>query len=103
MSKLRTPEQYAKHYERVKRYRATKKGAAKTYEVNRRSILKDIDRARARGNVYSAIKRGELERPKKCERCGLGSNRIEAHHEDYEKQLEVMWLCKQCHVLMHKK
>lgn len=38
-----------------------------------------------------------------CERRGEGycAGRIEAHHEDYEKPLEVTWLCRRHHVGLH--
>lgn len=31
-----------------------------------------------------------------CSICG-GTNHIEAHHEDYSKPLEVIWLCPKHH------
>ena len=53
---------------------------------------------RAKDAVKKAIQRGKLIRPKKCSRCGKGG-RIEGHHPDYSKRLEVIWLCKKCHAL----
>lgn len=47
--------------------------------------------------VYAAIKSGELKKPKSCAWCGNSFCRIEAHHEDYSKPLEVLWLCPSCH------
>lgn len=58
---------------------------------------------RAHRAVRSAIKRGDLIRPKCCSRCGLspmkknGISGIEAHHHDYIRPLEVEWLCPTCH------
>lgn len=52
--------------------------------------------ARARQRVRYAIQRGELTRPDKCEWCG-NEGSIEGAHYDYEKPLEVKWLCKPCH------
>lgn len=47
--------------------------------------------------VQRAVLRGDLKRPDACERCGRLSSRIEGHHEDYAKPLEIVWLCKPCH------
>lgn len=37
--------------------------------------------------------------PKPCERCGSKSDH--KHHEDYSKPLEVVWLCRRCHIGLH--
>lgn len=47
--------------------------------------------------VYRAVKRGDLVRPTSCSACGLEHRRIEAHHDDYSRQLDVIWLCSRCH------
>jgi predicted DNA-binding protein YlxM (UPF0122 family) len=55
-----------------------------------------------------AIERGKLLRPDNCEICNKSykfkNNRtaIQAHHCDYNKPLEVMWLCQKCHHNWHK-
>lgn len=51
---------------------------------------------RAGEAVRRAIKSGRLERPSMCDRCG-GVGPIEAAHHDYEKKLDVAWLCRPCH------
>jgi hypothetical protein len=35
-----------------------------------------------------------------CEVCGVGG-KLEGHHPDYDKPLEVMTLCKSCHEELH--
>lgn len=52
----------------------------------------------AHAAVKYALKTGELER-KPCERCGA---KAEAHHDDYNKPLEVMWLCRIHHAERHR-
>lgn len=54
--------------------------------------------------VRSAIATGKLKRPRKCQRCGQhdikcsdGRTRIQAHHHDYSKPLDVEWICIKCH------
>lgn len=39
-------------------------------------------------------------RPVFCENCNYWG-KLNAHHEDYEKPLEVIWLCYSCHKLKH--
>lgn len=34
-----------------------------------------------------------------CEHCG--ADKTQAHHEDYLKPLEVVWLCTKCHAARH--
>lgn len=50
--------------------------------------------------VRRAIKNGLIER-KDCEWCGRVDN-VFAHHEDYDKPLDVMWLCPPCHAKRHQ-
>lgn len=51
--------------------------------------------------VSDSVRSGELTRGQ-CEKCGCAEN-IHAHHEDYSKPLEVVWLCSPCHHLTHLK
>jgi hypothetical protein len=39
-------------------------------------------------------------KPKPCERCGL--IKVHGHHENYDKPLEVVWLCPKHHSQRHK-
>ena len=48
--------------------------------------------------VARAIKQGTLT-PQPCEVCG--QKPTEAHHDDYNKPLEIRWLCKACHTKWH--
>ena len=48
--------------------------------------------------VYEAVKSGKLKR-KPCKFCK--NPKVHAHHEDYTKPLEVVWLCNSCHRKVH--
>jgi len=53
-------------------------------------------RLNARSMIKNAIKSGKLVKPKKCEQCGE-IKPVEAHHQNYDKPLEIRWLCRECH------
>lgn len=58
--------------------------------------------------VERAIAKGLLIRPDKCQECNQSSEfkdgrpSIQAHHDDYNKPLDVRWLCQGCHHKWHQ-
>lgn len=59
---------------------------------------KNPHKIRAGGMVHRAVKRGMLSR-QPCEKCGRSDTH--AHHDDYDKPLDVRWLCPPCHAAHH--
>lgn len=49
--------------------------------------------------VNNAIKGGRIIKGTKCEICE--DTRVVGHHDDYDKELEVRWLCQACHIAWH--
>jgi len=60
--------------------------------------MSDI-RSKAHSAVTGARQRGKLT-PKPCNQCGA-DKRVDAHHDDYTKPLDVVWLCRKCHRKLH--
>lgn len=58
---------------------------------------KNPSKINARRVVYEAVRAGVLSRPDTCSKCGRKNCRIEAHHKDHTKPLDVIWLCPSCH------
>jgi hypothetical protein len=52
--------------------------------------------------VVRALKSGKIIRPEKCQVCG-SKEKLNAHHHDYNKSLDVIWLCVPCHKKVHSK
>jgi hypothetical protein len=55
---------------------------------------------RAHHAVKAAIAEGRLVRPARCETCAEATYAV-AHHDDYDKPLDVRWLCRPCHSRHH--
>lgn len=67
-------------------------------DKNRNYEAKFPFKKKAHGIVCNAIRSGLLTR----QSCGIcGAYKTEAHHEDYSKPLDVVWLCKKHHMARH--
>ncbi len=62
-------------------------------------VAENKEKKTARLAVMAAVRAGRLVRPAACA-CG-SDLRVEAHHEDYAKPLDVEWLCRRCHRKHH--
>lgn len=62
---------------------------------------KNPEKYAAHSAVGSAIKAGKLKK-QPCRKCG-DSSMVHAHHYDYSKPLDVVWLCPACHSELHRK
>lgn len=60
------------------------------------------NKSEARYALNLAVRRGYVVRPPSCSRCGA-QERLAAHHSDYSKPFDVIWLCSTCHGKEHRK
>ena len=56
------------------------------------------EKNRARAAVCRAVRSGKII-PQPCALCGAA--KTEAHHADYSKPLDVIWVCRSCHFKIH--
>lgn len=77
--------------------------AKRRYQNERAAFWRDRNMVKRRAHIMTgnAIKYGRLVRPDVCERCGV-VGRVEAHHENYYRPMDVTWLCDPCHGLRHR-
>jgi hypothetical protein len=81
----------------------TRQDRCEECRVAYRGDPEQIEMRAAINMVKAAIKRGELKRPEVCQGYqGCWRSDIHAHHEDYSKPLEVVWLCAWCHKQRHR-
>jgi hypothetical protein len=92
-----------KNIEKIRKYDRERGKNAERMKANTaiNKLWREEDKRRsvAHSAVSRAIKKGTLIRMV-CERCN--EPKTVAHHEDYDKPLEVNWLCQPCHKQRHK-
>lgn len=82
-----------KHREKLRRV----KGSV-TIEQRKEKLNQNKFREKVRGVYRLALRHGEI----KSEPCIVcGSEQVDGHHHDYEKPLDVIWLCQKHHSELH--
>jgi hypothetical protein len=63
------------------------------------------EKQRAWNKVHYALKTGKIHKPENCSVCGklVGKDKIQAHHNNYNKPFDIIWCCQDCHVMLDKK
>lgn len=100
--KHRRENESVQEYDR-RRYHEDPKRRAATNASNERiaATPKGRKQKAARTAVKDALRGGKITKPTECSQCNQTKDRIEGHHEDYDKKLEVIWLCTLCHRRYH--
>ena len=112
--KLCEKQYYLLNREKIKQYyqlnREEKNQYQKEYNhMNREKInqyqnqykKRSPEKQKARVKLNDAVRTGKIHKPLYCSSCE-GDKHLEAHHTDYTKPLEVLWLCRTCHVDLHR-
>jgi hypothetical protein len=71
----------------------------KLSEAKKRWIKNNPEKRKAHLIVGNALRDGRLKKGL-CFICGTNKN-IEAHHPDYSKPLEILWICRKHHGQIH--
>lgn len=69
--------------------------------IKNRENKEKVKMDRARSYVLVAVNNGTTKKGL-CEIC-LSDRNVIAHHHNYNEPLNIIWLCKVCHSLLHKK
>jgi len=94
----RANKEHYREYERARFQREERKARIAEYQRKRRK--RNPGKEFARSALSNAIRIRKIKRPDMCEKCGSGG-RIEGHHNNYDKPLDVQWLCFVCHRAEH--
>ena len=85
-------------YEKERFQKSERKEKIVQYTRKRRFLYPE--KYRAHYLTTNAVRDGRLEKTP-CEVCG--ENKVEGHHDDYDKPLDVRWLCRKHHLEVHGK
>lgn len=85
----------------IKKYRNTTKGRFIYSEQQKRKREEYRVKHSARQKLNSALRKNLLIKPDICSTC-KEKKKLDAHHGDYTQPLIVEWLCRLCHIRLHK-
>lgn len=95
LRRLTNPDVRAYDRKRAKTPQRVKKAT----EITRNWRQRNPDAYRAQNALNNALRDGKIER-RPCEVCAQPKG-VHAHHKDYSKPLDVIWLCARCHHRLH--
>lgn len=92
-----------RHPERCLEYKkkCDQKYSEKRNKANRDYRKENFEKCSAHDKVKYAKKMGYLMQPKRCCGCKKENELLHAHHADYSRPLDVVWLCPDCHNTAH--
>lgn len=73
-------------------------------KANKKKYLKEVydqEKLKANRELNEALRRDKIQKPDYCQICNE-KKRLDGHHSDYSKPLQVLWVCRKCHSAIHK-
>ena len=96
------PERVKARKEYYKKMKDTTESAVKK-SISRKKYKSNYpEKAKAHMEMSHGIRDHKVVKPEVCSVCGK-KRKLEGHHYDYSKPLEVIWVCRKCHLQIHKK
>lgn len=73
------------------------------FKIHEKDLLEYKRKRYARYISNYSLKVGKIKKSGCCDLCNGVDVPLSAHHVDYGKPLEIIWLCSTCHGLVHRK
>jgi hypothetical protein len=90
------------YHQAKEKYRNSPKYKNGLREREKRYRSHNLEKRRAQESVKAAKKAGRLVAPRFCQIC-KHEGILFAHHSDYSRPLDVLWVCPLCHAKIHRK
>lgn len=97
---LRSKTDYYKNRDKFELLRKKYIASGKALEAIKRWEQKNPNKRKVHEKLNGAIRSGKIIKFP-CEKCG--NQKVDGHHPDYSKPLEVMWLCRKHHKEEHRR
>jgi hypothetical protein len=94
--KIKRMSQKAREKENLRQKKWRKENPELFRSYVRKWQINNRNKTNAHAKIHRAIESGKLIRNECCEKCNKKC-KPEAHHEDYSKPFDVIWLCRKCH------
>jgi ribosomal protein S27AE len=75
-----------------------KMAPTKRYLINKEYRKRNPRKQRAHEVIAYQVRLGNIKK-ENCEKCS--NEKVQAHHDDYSKPLNIRWLCSSCHCKHH--
>lgn len=80
-----------------RKWKKTDRGKESQIKSAKKYTKNNPKKRKAHRAVCNAIETGRLIKPKNCSICNKTDSRISGHHDDYNRPLDVIWVCDDCH------
>lgn len=97
LCKEKNPEKYRNIYKKL-----AEKNKEKVKASMDKWLIKNKKQRFANVTLCNAVRDGRIEKPSNCSMCGVIDEKLHGHHDDYNKPLDVRWVCVKCHHEIHK-
>ena len=89
-----------KNIEKIREYDNTRSKKPERIQYSKKNAIawnkKHPEKYQAHNMLNNCIRDGKIKKPSTCEICGKSCS-LHGHHFDYDKPLDVIWLCPECH------
>ncbi len=93
--RVKARKEYINKIKKTGIYSPMKKKSTKKYAD------KYPEKIKANQILNSNLMSEKIRKPSCCSICGKKEN-LQAHHSDYLKPIQVLWVCDSCHKMIHK-
>ena len=91
-----------KRIQKRKEYANSIRGKERVAAGRKNWISRNPEKTTAHNALARAVRDKKVLKPDYCFVCGEKAREIHGHHFDYNKPLEVLWCCADCHIGLHK-
>jgi len=83
-------------------YQKTEQGKESVRKSKEKWDIKNPKKKWCATSIGNAVRDKKITKPTLCSKCSKKPKRLHGHHDDYDRPLDVRWLCPACHISWHR-